>query len=326
MRYCRDMASVVTIPRAELAHLTPGPDLRELAAGWLLGYRSENTRRAYRLDLATWVDWIRDRGVDPMAARRAHLDAWARDQETQGRRPTTVARGLASVSSFYRWCVAEGHLDANPAADVRRPPTTEGYVDLTPALDRDQVGRLIAAADSPQDHALVVVLAAMGLRVSEALALRLEAVQDVRGHRTVVVHGKGGRQDRMPLPPVVMDALERVAAAEGRTTGPVFVGADGAPMTRHGATRILARLSRRAGFPSPVRPHTLRATAITSALEAGSSLRDVQDMARHADPRTTRRYDRARGALDRHAAYTVATWLPLERADDPTMATTGVAS
>lgn len=299
----------VVITPTDLAHTPTGPGLRELVAGWLLGYRSTNTRTAYARDLGAWATWITARGVDPMTARRAHLDAYARAMETAGRRPTTVARALASVSSFYRWCVAEGHLDTNPAAEVRRPPTSEGYVDLTPALDRDQVGRLIAAAETPRDRAMVLVLAALGLRVSEALAMQLDGIEDVRGHRTMVVAGKGGRQDRMPLPPVVVDALEQLAQAEGRTTGPVFLGNDGRPMTRHGAARLLARLSRRAGL-SQVRPHTMRATAITGALEAGASLRDVQDMARHADPRTTRRYDRARGALDRHASYTLASWLP----------------
>jgi integrase len=88
----------------------------------------------------------------------------------------------------------------------------------------------------------------------------------------------------------------------------VLVDNSGQRMDRHTAGRVLARLGRRAGLGT-VRPHTLRATAITCALDAGVSLRDVQDMARHSDPRTTRRYDRARGSLDRHASYAIAGYL-----------------
>ena len=171
------------------------------------------------------------------------------------------------------------------------------------------MGRLLAVAIDVRDRALLLVLSVQGLRITEALALNLDGLETVRGHHTVMVSGKGGREDRVPLPPVVVDAFDGLAAAEGRTTGPEFVGADGLRMGRHSAGRILAKLARAAGLGRTVRPHMLRATAITGALDAGASLRDVQDFARHADPRTTRRHVRGRGALDRHSSYVVAAWL-----------------
>lgn len=288
--------------------------VERLAGMWLADYGSPNTREAYARDLRTWLGWCESHGVSPLAAEHEHGSAFARELEAAGRKPTTVARALASVSSFYAWCARRGALRANPVANVRRPSTSEAHVDLTPALDRDELASIIAVAVTPQDRALVLMLAVLGLRITEALSLDLDAVEDVRGHRTVVVSGKGGRRDRMPLPPIVVDALEQIAAAENRTTGPVFVSrvmVNGERvarrMTRHGATRVLARLARRAGLSAKaVHPHVMRATAITVALEAGAPLRDVQDMARHADPRTTRRYDRARQGLDRHASYAVA--------------------
>jgi integrase len=110
---------------------------------------------------------------------------------------------------------------------------------------------------------------------------------------------KGGKVVTIPLAPRTARALD-LAIGE-RTGGPVFLTGDGRRLDRHGAGRIVRRVARRAGITKPVGPHTLRHAFITAALDAGGSLRDVQEAASHADPRTTMRYDRARGSLDRHA-------------------------
>ena len=291
----------------------------DLVRAWLLSLDSENTRAAYARDFAAWTAWLAAAGVDLFDARRPHVDVWARSMERDGLRPTTVARRLSSLSSFYRYAEDAEVIDRNPAKSVRRPKTGEAHVELTPALDRAEVLRLITSAVEPWERALVLVLTVQGLRVSEALALDLDAVTEVRGHRTAVVHGKGRTEHRVPLPPVVVDALDAVAASEGRTTGPVFMR-DGARMDRHYAARVLRRLGKAAGIPRLVGPHMLRATAITGALDAGATLRDVQDFARHADPRTTRRYDNGRGSLDRHSSYVLASWLDTDTTDERTSA------
>jgi site-specific recombinase XerD len=94
-----------------------------------------------------------------------------------------------------------------------------------------------------------------------------------------------------------------------RSEGPIFLAADGRRLDRHGAGRMVRRVARRAGITKPVGPHMLRHAFITAALDAGVSLRDVQEAAWHADPRTTMRYDRARGSLDRHATYIVGAYV-----------------
>ena len=111
----------------------------------------------------------------------------------------------------------------------------------------------------------------------------------------------------IPLAPRTARAID-LAIGE-RTDGPVFLAADGQRLDRHGAGRIVGRTARRAGIGKAVTPHTLRHTFITAALDAGVPLRDVQEAASHADPRTTMRYDRARGSLDRHATYIVAAYV-----------------
>ena len=157
------------------------------------------------------------------------------------------------------------------------------------------------------EHALISLLALNGLRVSEATGANIEALGLERGHRTLTILRKGGKVVTVPLAPRTARAID-LAIGE-RSEGPVFVAPDGQRLDRHGAARIVHRATRRAGITKPVRPHTLRHAFITAALDAGVPLRDVQEAASHADPRTTMRYDRARVSLDRHATYVVAAFI-----------------
>jgi len=159
----------------------------------------------------------------------------------------------------------------------------------------------------PAEHALISPLALNGLRVSEAAGADIEALGVERGHRTLVVIRKGGKVVTIPLAPRTARAID--LAIGQRCQGPVFLAADGRRLGRHGAARIVRQVARRAGITKPVGPHTLRHAFITAALDAGVQLRDVQEAASHADPRTTMRYDRARAFLDRHATYIVAAYV-----------------
>jgi len=151
------------------------------------------------------------------------------------------------------------------------------------------------------------LLALNGLRVSEATGADIEHLGLERGHRTLTITRKGGKIVTIPLAPRTARAID-LAIGE-RTEGPVFVAADGRRLDRHGAWRIVRRTARRARIGKAVTPHTLRHAFITAALDAWVPLRDVQEAASHADPRTTMRYDRARGSLDRHATYIVAAYV-----------------
>jgi len=154
---------------------------------------------------------------------------------------------------------------------------------------------------------MVSLLALNGLRVSEATGADIEALGPEGGHRTLVIARKGGKIVTIPLAPRTARAID-LAVGE-RCEGPVFLTADGRRLDRHGAGRIMRRIASRAGIAKKVGPHTLRHAFITAALDAGVPLRDVQEAASHADPRTTMRYDRARTSLDRHATYIVAAYL-----------------
>ena len=125
--------------------------------------------------------------------------------------------------------------------------------------------------------------------------------------RTLTVLRKGGKLVTMPLAPRVARAVD-LAVGE-RLEGPIFLGSNGDRLDRHAAGRVVRRVARRAAIGKRVGPHTLRHAFITAALDAGVPLRDVEEAASHADPRTTMRYDRGRQSLDRHATYIVATFI-----------------
>jgi integrase/recombinase XerD len=227
--------------------------------------------------------------------------------EERGRARATVTRRPCTVAGFYRYVEEEGLLAVSPAVHVRRPRLD--YESHAIGLDRNEVGALLVAAGMGPaiEHALVSVLALNGLRVSEATGANIEALGLERGHRTLTVVRKGGKIVTIPLAPRTARAID--LAIDERSEGPIVTGADGKRLDRHGAARIVRRVARRAGITKAIGPHTLRHAFITAALDAGVPLRDGQEAASHADPRTTMRYDRARVSLDRHATYIVSTFI-----------------
>jgi integrase/recombinase XerD len=188
--------------------------------------------------------------------------------------------------------VEEDLLGHSPAAHVRRPRLD--YDSHATGLDRNELGALLVAAGlgSPGEHALVSLLALNGLRVSEATGANIENLGIERGHRTLVITRKGGKVVTIPLAPRTARAID-LAVGE-RVEGPVFLAPGGQRLDRHGAARVVRRIARRARIAKPVGRHTLRHAFITAALDAGVPLRDVQEAASHADPRTTMRYANSR--------------------------------
>ena len=295
-------SSAALVPNAPVFTSTE----RLALAGFLAGY-SGLTRQAYALDLRQYTGWCQQHHLRLFGARRADIECFARGLEARGRARATITRRLCTIAGFYRYAVEEELLDHSPAAHVRRPRLD--YESHATGLDRNELGALLVAAGLglPAEHALISLLALNGLRVSEATGADIEAMGIERGHRTLVVTRKGGKVVTVPLAPRTARAID-LALGE-RCAGPVFLAPDGRRLDRHGAARIVRQVARRAGITKTIGPHTLRHAFITAALDAGVPLRDVQEAASHADPRTTMRYDRARVSLDRHATYIVAAYV-----------------
>jgi integrase/recombinase XerD len=216
---------------------------------------------------------------------------------------------MSVVAGFYRTCVIDGVLEHSPAEYVRRPNVPAESPTL--GLTHLQFEALLTAAKNSAnrcDFALVAMLGLLGLRIFEATGSNIEDIGEEHGHRVLRVRGKGGKVVLVPLPPAVGRAIER--SIDERTSGPILLTSRGTRMDRHCATRRLRRLAEQAGVKLPrMHPHMLRHTFVTTMLDAGVDLRDVQIAARHADPRTTMRYDRARKNLDRHPNYILAAYM-----------------
>nr|WP_269813678.1 tyrosine-type recombinase/integrase [Ornithinimicrobium sediminis] len=242
----------------------------------------------------------------PPGARRAVRAVDAGDPPEQ---PSTISRRLSVVIGFYRTAVIDGVLTASPADHVRRPhvPAESPTLGLS-HLQFEAMLQAGRASVNINNFALVTMLGLLGLRIFEACGANIQDLREEHGHRVLKVRGKGGKVVLTPLPSAVQRAIER--AVDHREDGPILRNRQGGRMDRHAATRRLHHLADEAGINLPrMHPHMLRHTFVTTMLDAGVDLRDVQIAARHADPRTTMRYDRARKNLDRHPNYILAAYM-----------------
>jgi len=283
-------------------------DVTKLAvAGFLARYR-EPTLNSYRVDLRCYLRWCGEVDVSPLRVNRGQLELYVRTLEACGYAPATIARRFATVATFLRYAVIDGHIPTNPADAVTRPKV-EWQGQKRTVLHPLEFAALLstARASSGTDHALVALLGMIGLRVSEACRADIGDIRYQAGYEILHVLGKGAKPADIPLPIPVLRAVRE--ATDGREYGPILLNSLGHRMDNGGAARRLRRLCARAGINHPISPHSLRRTFCTAGLVAGVPIRDMQVAMRHADPRTTLRYDMAQANLDRHAAHAVAAYL-----------------
>lgn len=308
-------------------------DLAEFGAAfdfteaWLRNRRfSENTREAYRRDIHQWLDWCAQHDLDPLQVTFLHVNAWARSLEAPDDRrkplaPASIARKMSAVSSWYMFIVKLGKLPANPAAVADRPAVDRDY-SSTPSFTRDDAQAMlrVVSVDDPYLGRVAPLLAEwmvdMGTRATETSNIQVEHLGWDEGHRVVQLTLKGGRRKLRPLPyslAVLLDEyLAHRAAGENvevqQLSGPLFVNARGQQIDRKDLARFVRRLAIRAGVKNANRitPHSFRHAWNTMARNIGAALEDRQDAMGHADPRTTRRYDRAGRSLIHDPALLVA--------------------
>jgi site-specific recombinase XerD len=309
------------LPAEALDRLPPMPGdvdpYWRLVTAFLVGYPPHSSR-AYFSDLKAWYAWCAHAGVHPLAAQRHHVDTWVRhlsqiNQPTTSRpaSPASIARRLSCLSKFYDYGIKDAQLlEHSPVANVRRPKVSDDSA--TVSLTADELDRLLTAAEDhgPRSAALMSLLVYNGLRIAEVLATDVEHFTHQRGHRVLRIVRKGGKASTEPLTPLVLRALEDYVTE--RTVGPLFLNADGTDRMSYSiAYKLIRRLAKRAGIAAAdkISPHSLRHSFATELLAAGVPLQDVQDAMGHADPRTTRAYDRSRHNLDRHPTYTMAAQL-----------------
>lgn len=305
--------------------LDPGEEApltaEDLARGWLLTYaENENTARSYHRAAVEWFGFCADAGVDPLGAKRALVELYKNDLYDRGRAAGTVAQRLSALSSFYAYCEDEEAIRRSPLRGVRRPKLSDQAAST--GLTRDELNAFLAEARDrgPQMGALMSLLGLNGLRASEALGCEVTDLGHERGHRTLAVDRKGvAGKVRIPLAPMTGEAVDRWLEARELhlpgDTGLLFykIHRETRKVEQHDRRdvhRYVASIARAAVPHKPaLHPHDLRHAFVTLSLDAGVPLRDVQDSAGHASPITTRRYDRDRGRIDRHATYRLQAYL-----------------
>lgn len=275
-------------------------DLSGLVARWLVSFDSPRTREAYRANLERFALFLETHRMSSLLeVSRAEVDLFARSLESAGYSNATRAQWLASLSSFYEYAIGAGAIESNPAAKVKRPKLPKYSPRL--GLNLDTAPKVLEAARelTAEHRALVALCFLTGLRVSEALEVSASAITENAGHRVLSVRGKGGSVEQVPLSPPALRLLSEVL--DKNPIGPLLPGID-----RFAARRMVAAIGRKAELGYKLSSHDLRHGAVTCALEAGESLDRVREFARHADPRTTQRYDHSRKRLDHSAAYGLA--------------------
>ncbi|MHB1427504.1 MAG: site-specific tyrosine recombinase XerD [Rhodocyclaceae bacterium] len=268
---------------------------------WLADGLAKNTLAAYRSDLALFANWLADRHVALQDAGAADIDAYLAHlhARTPRPRPTTLRRLQAAQRRFYRWLIEQGRIKTDPLLNIQPPVLAERF---PKTLSEAHVEALLAAPDvnAPlglRDRALLELLYATGLRVSELVGLKLFNLS--LDERVVRSFGKGGKERLVPLGAVAADWLQRwikegrPALLKGRSSDFVFVTGrrNSAGMTRQMAWTLIKKHAAAAGIPAgQISPHVLRHAFATHLLNHGADLRVVQLLLGHADISTTQIY------------------------------------
>jgi integrase/recombinase XerD len=257
---------------------------------------ADHTLESYARDLAALGQYAAgaERHVD--ALDRHALEEFVREQMTRGLSPRSVARMVAAVRGFYRFLVIDRGLSANPADDLRPP---RAWPALPKFLSIEEVDALIAAPDvsTPlglRDRAMIELLYATGLRVTELVSVRVADLHLDEQYLTCI--GKGSKERIVPIGEQANDwiaryrSTSRLELLKGRKSPRLFLNARGGSLSRIGFWKILKQHARRANLPSTLSPHVVRHSFATHLLDRGADLRAIQLMLGHADLSTTQIY------------------------------------
>lgn len=255
---------------------------------------STNTLLAYRRDLSKLNLFAGERGRDVFSLEADDLAQFMQTLHKQGLAPKSIARTLVAVRGFYKFLIQDGYLKLDPSVNLESP---KSWQSLPRFLAPEEVERLLSTPDpltttGLRDKAMIEVLYATGLRVSELAGLTPRGINFDLGFVTVL--GKGGKERAVPLGLTAIEWTRKYLASRARsgsskTTQTLFTSDTGSSLTRQALWRIIVALGERAGI-GHITPHLLRHSFATHLLENGADLRSVQMMLGHADISTTQIY------------------------------------
>ena len=268
---------------------------------------ARHTLESYGRDLTRLQRWA-DKANKPLAQlTRSDLRKWIAQLSREGLAPTSVARAVSAARGLFRFLMLDGHIKRHPTEDLDTP---QRFAYLPQFLTEDEINQLLAAPDiateaGVRDRALLEIMYAAGLRVSEMVSLKQADVDLQAG--LVVCHGKGSKERRVPLGKSAIHWLQQynaISASYGKPSSPYLFVNRGKPLTRQFAWAMIKRYAARAGVKD-ISPHTLRHSFATHLLQHGADSRSVQALLGHSDISTTQIYthitDRhLRSSYDKH--------------------------
>jgi integrase/recombinase XerD len=256
----------------------------------------QNSLEAYHRDLVRYLTYLTDRGKQPTALDRTDVSRYLLALREAELNPRSIARYLSAIRQFHRFLVREARATEDPTAHLEAP---RPWQRLPVVLSSEEVDRLLAVrgAVTPlalRNQAMLELIYASGLRVSELVGLRLASLD--LGIGIVRVVGKGDKERLVPVGETAANSLRaylrdgRPRLEKGRPSDSLFLGRHGQGLTRQMFWQLVKKIARAAGITKTVTPHTLRHSFATHLLERGADLRSVQVMLGHADIGTTQIY------------------------------------
>ncbi|MFB3779416.1 MAG: site-specific tyrosine recombinase XerD [Bryobacteraceae bacterium] len=256
---------------------------------------AQNSLDAYRSDLAKFLSYFQEQGSGGLPDAEG-LARWVDSLYRAGLASRSIARHLATIRNYYGFLLRQGAIPRDPTAHLTTP---KQWSNLPKYLNLDEVNRLVTSPEgskptSVRDRAMIELLYAAGLRVSELCQLELSDLNLELG--VLRVTGKGGKQRLVPVGKSAMAAVRdylegaRPGLLRGRGSRYLFVTSRGGRLTRQAFWKLLGVHGRKAGIFRGLTPHVLRHTFATHLLEGGADLRSVQTMLGHADISTTQIY------------------------------------
>jgi integrase/recombinase XerD len=256
-----------------------------------------NTLQSYQRDLISYVEFLQKQNVrDLNQTRRANIIAYLADLQRKGRATSTISRNLASLRAFYGFLLRDGLIDGDPTVNLESPKIEKR---LPKVLTVQEVEKLLESPDTGtiaglRDKAMLELLYATGIRVSELVALNLSDVNLNMGF--LKCYGKGSKERIIPLGSVALKFLSdfvmrsRSQMLRDQAEESLFLNHHGQRLSRQGFWKIIKKYAQEARIDKEITPHTLRHSFATHLLENGADLRAVQEMLGHADISTTQIY------------------------------------
>ncbi len=257
---------------------------------------SQNTLESYKRDLRQFVTYLTDNGIEKFAeVAEGTMMTYQLHMQNQGKSPATVSRNLATLRNFFGWMFEEGHIDANPTRKLTAPKTERK---MPSVLSLEEVDRLLSQPDvesatGARDRAMLELLYASGVRVSEMVKLDMQDVNTSLGY--IRCRNERGKDRVIPVGKMAREALENyVSSARDNLvkeeSPALFVNYYGKRLTRQGFWKIVKRYTLSAQIDKQITPHTLRHSFATHLIQNGADLKSVQEMLGHSDISTTQMY------------------------------------